>query len=111
MAPQAAIQMTWPHIDFGTDGVPFIAGTTMKVVELVLAQRAHGWSPEELHFQFPFLGMNQIHAAFAYFWDHQAEIEADIARRDLRVEEMERKLGVPATDPLRVKLRALKQAS
>jgi uncharacterized protein (DUF433 family) len=99
----------WPHIDLSDGGVPFVSGTTLKVVELVLAQRAHGWSPEELHFQFPFLGMNQIHAALDYFRDHQAEVEADIARRHLRVEEMKLKLGVPAADPLRAKLRALKK--
>ncbi len=111
MSPQPAVAMTWPHIDFGNDGVPYILGTSMKVVELVLSQRAHGWSPEELHFQFPFLGMNKIHAALTFFWDHQAEIEADIARRDLRVEELERKIGVPASDPLITKLRSFKQAS
>ena len=111
MAPQPALVLTWPHIEFGADGVPFISGTTMKVVELVVAQRAHGWSPEELHFQFPFLGMNQIHAALTYFWDNQAEVEADIARRDLRAQELQQSLGVPAADPLYTKLRNLKKAS
>jgi len=54
--------------------------TTMKVVELVMAQRAHGWSPEELHFQFPGLPLGQIHAALAYYWDHKDELDADIDR-------------------------------
>lgn len=109
--PQLATTQTWPHIDFAADGVPFISGTTMKVVELVLAQRAHGWSPEELHFQFPFLGMNQIHAALAYFWDHRAEVEADITRRDRRAEERRRTLAIPDSDPVAAKLRSLKSAS
>ena len=39
---------TYEHIRIDVDGVPLIAGTTMKVVELVMAQFAHGWSPEEL---------------------------------------------------------------
>src|ERR1700726_293441 len=42
-----------PHLATNTQGSVVLAGTTMKVVELVMAQRAHGWSPEELHFQFP----------------------------------------------------------
>ncbi len=58
--------------------VPMIADSTMKVVELVMAQRAHGWSPEELHFQHPYLSMSQIHAALAYYWDHKGEIDAKI---------------------------------
>ncbi len=67
------------HLD--DRGVPVITGTTMKVVELVTAQKAYGWSPEEIHFQHPYLSMSQIHSALAYYWDHQAEIDADIERR------------------------------
>ncbi len=40
----------YAHIVLNDDHVPLIAGTTMKVVELVTAQHAHGWSPEELAF-------------------------------------------------------------
>jgi len=58
--------------------VPMIADSTMKVMELVMAQRAHGWSPEELHFQHPYLSMSQIHAALAYYWDHKVEIDTKI---------------------------------
>jgi uncharacterized protein (DUF433 family) len=57
--------LTYEHIQIGKDGVPFVAGTTMKVVELVMAQTAYGWSPEELHFQHPYLTLGQIHAVLA----------------------------------------------
>ena len=53
----------------------------MKVVELVMAQRAHGWSPEEISFQYPHLSMAQIHSALAYYWDHQEELDRDVERR------------------------------
>ncbi len=39
----------------------------MKVVELVVEQRTYGWSPEELHFQHPYLTLRQIHSAPAYY--------------------------------------------
>jgi hypothetical protein len=39
---------------------------------------AYGWSPEEIHFQHPFLSMGQIHSARAYYWDHQEEINRQI---------------------------------
>jgi uncharacterized protein (DUF433 family) len=61
--------------------VPIIVGTTMKVIELALAQIAYGWSPEELHFQFPYLTLGQIHSALAYYWDHKEELDQDIERR------------------------------
>ncbi len=51
-------------------------------VELVMAQMAYGWGPEELHFQHPYLTMSQIHSAFAYYWEHKEELDADIERRE-----------------------------
>ena len=71
----------YAHIVLDARGVPHIAGTTMKVVELVTAQTAYGWSAEELHFQFPHLSLGQIHSALAYYWDHRDELDQDIARR------------------------------
>ncbi len=53
MSQPTTATSTYPHLSTNADGVPVIAGTTMKVVELVTAHLAHGWSPEELHFQFP----------------------------------------------------------
>ena len=67
----------------------------MKVIELVVEQRAYGWSPEELHFQHPYLTLGQIHSALAYYWDHRDELDRDIERRLERVEEL-RGLNQPA---------------
>ncbi len=53
----------------------------MKVVELVTSHLTYGWSPAELHFQYPHVTMSQIHSALSYYWDHKAEIDADIDRR------------------------------
>lgn len=72
---------SYEHIRLDDKGVPHIVGTTMKVVELVMAQKAYGWSPEELHFQHPYLSMTQIHSALAYYWEHKETLDADIERR------------------------------
>jgi uncharacterized protein (DUF433 family) len=80
MTARAASREAFPHIDLSGEA-PTIVGTTMKVVELVMSQRAHGWSAEELHFQYPHLSMAQVHAALAYYWDHREQVDADIARR------------------------------
>lgn len=63
------------------NGVPVIAGTTLKVIELIAEKIAYGWSPEELHFQHPYLSLGQIHSALAYYWDHLSELEKDIEHR------------------------------
>jgi len=78
------------------DQVPMIAGTTMKVVELVLDHLAYGWSPEELHFQHPSLTMGQIYSALAYYWDHKAELDQDIERRLQFVEQVQQSTKPPS---------------
>jgi uncharacterized protein (DUF433 family) len=75
------ISSSYHHIQLNDQNVPLIGGTTMKVIELVTAQQAYGWSPEELHLQYPHLSMSQIHSALAYYWDHKDEIDADIQHR------------------------------
>jgi len=78
------------------DQVPMIAGTTMKVIELVLDHLAYGWSPEELHFQHPSLTMGQIYSALAYYWDHKAELDQDIERRLQFVEQVQQSTKPPS---------------
>jgi len=80
----------YEHIILNEARMPMIAGTTMKVVELVLDHLAYGWSPEELHFQHPDLTLGQIHSALAYYWDHKAELDGDIERRLQVVDQLQR---------------------
>ena len=90
------------HVTFDDDGTPVIGETTMKVVELVMAQQAHGWSPEELRFQYPHLTLGQIHSALAYYWDHKDQLDADIGRRAQRVDRSRSEAG---PSPVATKLR------
>jgi len=55
--------------------------TNVKVVEVAMDMIAHGWSPEEIHFQHPNLSLAQIHAALAHYHDHQAEFDRAIQRK------------------------------
>jgi uncharacterized protein (DUF433 family) len=93
----------YEHIALNEDRVPVIAGTTMKVVELILDHLAYGWSPEELRFQHPSLSMGQVHSALAYYWDHKPELDQDIERRLQLVDQIQR--TTPAS-PLVEKLKA-----
>lgn len=86
------IETRYEHITLNADRAPEIAGTTMKVVELVVEQRAYRWSSEELHFQHPYLTLGQSHSALAYYWDYREELDLDIRRRLERVEELRSKL-------------------
>jgi uncharacterized protein (DUF433 family) len=97
---------SYENIRLDAKGVPYIVGTTMKVVELVLAQAAYGWSPEELHFQHPYLSMSQIHSALAYYWEHKDELDADIERR-LTYAEQSRQAAIPSALAIRLREQGL----
>jgi uncharacterized protein (DUF433 family) len=92
----------YEHVVLDESGTPTIAGTTMKVVELVLEQMASGSSPEELRFQHPYLTLGQIHSALAYYWDHHEALDDDVARRLDRVDQLR---GEALPSPLIARLR------
>jgi len=74
------------HIEIDERGVAWITDANTKVIEVILDRVAYGWSPEEIHFQHPSLSLAQIHAALAYYYDHQAELDAEIVRQLKEVE-------------------------
>lgn len=93
-----------PHIHLGDDGVAWIAKTRVKVIEVVLDKLAHGWSPEEIHLQHRELSLAQIHAALSWYYDHQAELDAEIERR---IEDVDAAAERGPESPLRARLRCL----
>ncbi len=96
----------YKHIALDSQQRPIIAGTRMKVSHLVIEHLTWGWSPEELAFQHPHLTLGQIYSALAYYWDHQAEVDAEIARSEEEVERLRATLPEPpATAKLRAALR------
>jgi uncharacterized protein (DUF433 family)/uncharacterized protein YuzE len=76
------------HIVQDERGVAWIDDTNIKVIEVVMDRIAWEWSPEAIHRQHPQLSLAQIHAALSYYYDHQAECNAEIERQDKEVEAM-----------------------
>jgi uncharacterized protein (DUF433 family) len=92
----------YAHITTGPDGVPVLAGTRIKVVEIVLDHLVHGWQVGDIHREFPQLSLGQIHSALGYYYDHQEEIDADIQRRGEVAKNIRDRQGEgPVTDVLR----------
>ncbi|MBM4174949.1 MAG: DUF433 domain-containing protein [Ignavibacteria bacterium] len=82
---------TCDHIQFDEQGIPFIAGTKIKVVEIIVEYLAYAWSPEEIHFQHPNLSLGQIHTALAYYWDNQEKMDAEIKNRIEKIDKLNNK--------------------
>ena len=91
------------YIELDHNGIALIANTTMKVSELITAHLAYGWSPEELHFQYPHLSLSKVYSALAYYWDYQTAVDQEIEQRLERVETLHRNAS---TSRIAQKLRA-----
>src|ERR1043166_9751616 len=81
------------HIKLDRSGVAWIDHTNVKVVEVILDHLAYGHSPEEIHLHHPHLSLAQVHAAFAYYFDHQGQLDGDLDRRYRRVQALKEKIG------------------
>ena len=93
------------HILLDEQGRAWIDDTNVKVIEVVLDKLGHGLSPEEIFAEYPgTFTMAQIHAAFSYYYDHQAEFDAEIKRQRKEVEALREQ---SLDSPVRQKLRAL----
>ena len=74
-------------IELDERGVAWLGGTKTKVIEVALDKVANGWSPEEIHFQHNYLSLAQIHAALAYYYEHQAEFDAEMKHQAQRAKD------------------------
>ena len=91
------------HIRLDDQGRAWIGESKIKVVEVVLDHLAYGWSADEMHEQHPHLSLGQIHAALAYYYDHQQEMDAQIEQDLKRIRELRASTG---ESPLQRRLRA-----
>ena len=78
------------------DEHPTLAGTTMKVKELIAERLAWGWSAEELLINHPDLTLGKVYSALAYS-DHQDELDRDIESRSNEIEQL--KSVIPRVPP------------
>src|SRR5437868_395905 len=67
------------HVRFDEQGRAWVDDTRVKVIEIALDHVAYGWSAEEIQRQQSHLSLAQVHAALAFYYDHQSEFDKDIA--------------------------------
>ena len=82
-----------PHVWLDAQGRSWIDETNIKVIEVAQPHLAYGWSAETLHEQYPHLTLAQVYAALAYFYDHQEELESQIAAEEREVAALRAQTG------------------
>lgn len=78
---QTAKKLNYPYITVNKEianGVPIIDGTRTPV-RSIAGYYQMGMSVDEILTKLSHLTSSQVHSALAYYFDHQAEIDADLA--------------------------------
>lgn len=83
-------------------GKPRIDGTRVRVQDVVLWHLARQQSVAEILCHFPRLTPADVHAALTYYYDHQTQIDSDMAS-DRKFDEELRSLQPSLPDRIRAK--------
>ena len=102
------VELTYPHV-VKEPGKParLERQPRTRVSMIVRDHEEVGLSAEEIVRHYPYLTRAEVHAALAYYFDHQDEINQEIQEEDRLLEEVSRK-NQPAVAE---RLRALKKSS
>ena len=75
--------ITKQHIESSAEvfgGKPCIAGTRIRVVDIVAWHERQGIAPDEIVSAYPSLTLGDVHAALAYYWDHREDLETQMRK-------------------------------
>ena len=97
-----------PHVCLDEHGRPWIDDTNVKVIEVALDHLAYGWNAETIQENHPHLSLAQVYAALAWYYDHQAEMDAEIARQEDRIQALR---DAAAPSPLQRRLAARRRGA
>jgi uncharacterized protein (DUF433 family) len=92
-AMTTAAKLVQPHITkrHGVRGGKACIDQTRICVTSVVLLHKEGKRPEEILVAYPDLNLAQVHAALTYYYDHPAEIEAELADEEGWDERYERR--------------------
>jgi len=83
-----------PYITKAEDicgGKPIIAGTRIRVQDIVIEYEQVGLTPDEIVQAHPHLMLAQVHDALSYYYAHAEEILSDMRKSEQLVEEMRKR--------------------
>ena len=99
---------SYPHITHNRNilrGIPIVEGTRTSV-RSIAGYYQMGMTVDEILQSLPHLNQAQVHAALAYYYTHQAEIDTDLRAEASLVESMQETFPSPLQEKLRARLNA-----
>ena len=100
-----AVDLSYPHIEKFEDQPARLARVPrVRIAQIAMDYLEHGWSVDKMCRQHPYLSLSEAHSAMAYYFDHQEEIDREIAEEITQIEgEMTRSARSPIYHRLRSK--------
>ena len=99
-----AMQVMYPHLEKSQgESVRLQRLPRVRVAHIAMDYLAHGWSVEEMCRQHTYLTLAEAHAAMAYYFDHQQEIDNEIRTEWERVQ---REKSQASASPFLVRMKA-----
>lgn len=81
-------------------GQPCIAGTGLRVTDVVMASVFHDRAPDEIATDYD-LSLAQVYAALAYYYEHKTELDETLRQQILKARELkEQQVGGRGTSLL-----------
>jgi uncharacterized protein (DUF433 family) len=99
-----ATELKYPHVE-KPEGQPARLERTprVRIAQIAMDYLEHGWSVEEMCRQHPYLSLSEAHAAMAYYFDHQDEIDREIAGE---IDQVENEREQSTRSPIYLRLRS-----
>ena len=85
-----SVDTSYPHIESASNQPARLKRLPrIRVAQIAMDYLAHGWAVDEMCRQHPILLPAEVHAAMAYYFDHQQEVDGEI-QQELSAAEAER---------------------
>ncbi|USR91618.1 DUF433 domain-containing protein [Phormidium yuhuli AB48] len=81
--------VTWQYLNIDAHNQATIAHSRVSVAQLIQEKHAHGWSPEELHFQYPEISLAAIYSALSYCYTYQPQIDTKIYQEQEEIQNLQ----------------------
>ena len=85
-------QLSWPYLEWDEQGRATLSNSRIPVAHLIQEKQTHGWSPEEIHLQYPHLSLAQIHSALSYYYTNPEKINQEILQNQQIIETQKKHL-------------------
>ena len=74
-------------------GSPIIAGTRVRVLDIIIEYEYLGLTSDEIINAYPHLSLPQIHDALSFYYERSEELDQEISQRKEKIKELRKKLA------------------